>query len=118
MLKAGAKQFGIGTLREGFWEENAQTAVSQYYGSQLYNKRQIDKDDISFVDGLLKFAEDDIDEVISGMGRNAMDLVEGRGTEGAKAIFLGAASGGLTSSIFGAQQQFHDDKNAKLEAAK
>jgi hypothetical protein len=52
------------------------------------------------------------------MGQNALDLFEGKSTDGTRSIFLGAASGGLTSSVFGAQQQFHDNKNAKLEEAK
>lgn len=85
VLKNMGKEFAIGFGREGMWEENAQTSVSSYYNKKAYGETHLD----------------DFDGILNEAVRN----VTFQDKEGAKAIILGGASGGMTSAIFGGIDQ-------------
>lgn len=95
-LKEGFKQAGYAIGREGFWEENAQTAASTYYQEKAFGTPRIDNDVVGILDTMVKNATF-------------------QDKEGAKSIILGAAAGGLSSFGLGAYAQRQKNKEFDKE---
>lgn len=95
-LKEGFKQAGYAVGREGFWEENAQTASSTYYQEKAFGSPRIDNDVVGILDNMVQNATF-------------------QDKEGAKSIILGAAAGGLSSFGLGAYAQREKNKEFDKE---
>lgn len=110
LTKAFAKTAGIGIASEGLWEENSQTAVQDYY-------KQKANSSIDLKDSQSKGLIDLIGGTIDNMTNNVETLLgisDTPNNEGAKAIILGAATGGLSSGLFGISSQIRENKVADI----